>query len=267
MTLFQALVLGMVQGFSEFLPISSSAHLTLAPWFFGWSDPGLSFDVALHVGTTVAVLWYFRREWVELFWSAFRILGQRGARTVVERRLVFIVLATVPAVIAGVLLEDLAEARFRAPALIATALIVMGGVLWLSDRWSASRRDLDDMTWGDALLIGLAQTLSLVPGVSRSGSTIATGRLLRFDRQSAARFSFLLSLPVTAGAAMLKAPEAVRAATSALPLLVGVVAAAVSGWIAIAVLLRFVARHSYGVFALYRLLLGLLVFLVLFVRG
>jgi undecaprenyl-diphosphatase len=267
MTLLQALALGLIQGFSDFLPISSSAHLTLAPWLFGWSDPGLSFDVALHVGTAVAVLWYFRREWVELFLSAFRIVGQRGARTAAERRLLFIVLATVPAVIAGVLLQDLAEARFRAPGLIATALIVMGGVLWLSDRRSKSSRDLDEMKWGDALLVGVAQTLSLVPGVSRSGSTIATGRLLRFDRQSAARFSFLLSLPVTVGAAALKAPEAWRAATSIAPLVVGVVAAAVSGWIAIAVLLRFVARHSYGVFALYRLLLGLLVFLVLFIRG
>jgi undecaprenyl-diphosphatase len=267
MTLFQALVLGLVQGFSEFLPISSSAHLALAPWFFRWSDPGLSFDVALHVGTALAVFWYFRREWAELTVSALRILGHGGARTDAERRVVFIVLATVPAVIAGVLLQDLAEARFRAPALIATALIVMGGALWLSDRWSKSSRFLDEMKWGDAVYIGLAQTLSLVPGVSRSGSTIATGRLLRFDRQSAARFSFLLSFPITVGAAVLKAPDAVRAATNVAPLVIGVVSAAVSGWIAIDVLLRFVVRRSYGVFALYRLLLGLVVFLVLVVRG
>ncbi len=267
MTLLQALALGLVQGLSEFLPISSSAHLTLVPWLFGWTDPGLAFDVALHVGTLVAVLWYFRREWVALLGSFARIVTHRRVRSPDEWRVVFLVVGTVPAVIAGVALENLAETRFRSPALIATTLIVMGIILWWSDRWSPADRPLSGMRWADALGIGIAQALSLVPGVSRSGATITGARLLRFDRQSAAVFSFLLSLPVTAGAAVLKAPEALRTASEVRLLAVGVLAAAVSSWIAIAVLLRFVVRHSYGIFALYRVLLGAAVLLVVAVRA
>ena len=153
------------------------------------------------------------------------------------------------------LLEDYAETTFRSPTLIALTLIVMGIVLWAADRYAPRDRPLASMTLRDAVLIGLAQIFALVPGVSRSGSTMTAGRALRLDRQSAATFSFLMSMPVTAAAAVLKAPVLFRA-DDITPLIVGIVAAAVSGWLAIAVLLRYVGRHSYGVFALYRLALG-----------
>jgi undecaprenyl-diphosphatase len=255
MTVFQALILGLVQGLGEFLPISSSAHLVLTPWVFGWPDPGLAFDVALHVGTLVAVLWYFRAEWVRLTQSGIALLRTRRADTEEKQRVLFIVIATIPAAIAGVLLEDYAESTFRSPTLIALTLIVMGIVLWAADRYAPRDRPLGQMRVRDAILIGLAQIFALVPGVSRSGSTMTAGRALRLDRQSAAVFSFLMSMPITAAAAVLKAPTLLRAEDRT-TLVIGIVAAAASGWIAIAVLLRYVTRHSYGVFALYRLALG-----------
>ncbi|HEX4934809.1 MAG TPA: undecaprenyl-diphosphatase UppP [Gemmatimonadaceae bacterium] len=266
MTVFQALVLGVLQGLAEFLPISSSAHLALAPWVFGWQDPGLAFDVALHLGTLVTVLWYFRKEWGALTLSAVAILRQRAVRTPDEWRLVYLVIGTVPAAIAGLLLEEKAETTFRAPALMATTLMIMGAILWSSDRFLPQQRALDSMTWKDALVIGIAQACALVPGFSRSGSTITGARLLKLDRTSAAVFSFLLSMPVTAAAALLKVPDAVREGISA-PLLVGVVSAAVSSWLAISVLLKYVSRHSFGIFALYRLALGVLIFSLLAQRG
>ncbi len=267
MTAFQALVLGLLQGLSEFLPISSSAHLTLAPWAFGWRDPGLAFDVSLHVGTLVALLWYFRRDWYALIVAGLRILRQRAIRTPDERRAAFLVVATVPAAIAGLLLEDLAETAFRAPALIAGALMIMGAILWATDRFARRDRELDAMRWGDAIGVGLSQALALVPGVSRSGATISAARALGFTREGSAVFSFLLSMPVIAAAAVLKAPEALREGLPLGPLAIGVAAAAVSSWLAIAILLRFVTRHSYGIFALYRLLLGVAVFLLLAYRA
>ena len=267
MTVFQAVILGLVQGLAEFLPISSSAHLVLTPWIFGWSDPGLAFDVALHVGTLVAVLWYFRAEWVRLTRSAFAVLRHRRADTDDTRRFVYLVIATVPAAIGGLLLEDYAETTFRSPRLLAVTLIVMGLVLWAADRFAPRNRPLGAMRWRDALFIGLAQVLALVPGVSRSGSTMTAGRALHFDRQSAAVFSFLMSMPVTAAAAVLKVPDLVRTEGISTPLVAGIVSAAVSSWLAIAVLLRYVARHSFGVFALYRLALGAVILLLLASRG
>ena len=266
MTIFQAVVLGLLQGLSEFLPISSSAHLTLAPWLFGWPEPGLAFDVALHVGTLAAILWYFRSEWIALVASAFRILRTRRIETLEERRTLFLIIATIPAGIAGLLLEKYAETVFRAPAIIASALIVVGVLLWFVDRVSPKQRPLGVMRWTDALLIGLAQVFALIPGVSRSGSTITAGRALGFDRPSAAVFSFLMSMPIIAAAAVLKVPDAVRDGVSA-QLVAGVLASAVSGWLAIAVLLRYVSRRSFAVFAVYRVLLGAFILGVLALRG
>jgi undecaprenyl-diphosphatase len=267
MTVFQAVVLGLVQGLAEFLPISSSAHLVLTPWVFGWSDPGLSFDVALHVGTLVAVLWYFRAEWVSLTKSAFALVRTRRADTEDKRRFLFLVAATIPAAVGGVLLEDYAETTFRSPALMAVTLMVMGVVLWAVDRFAARDRPLSSLGLRDAVLIGLAQVLALVPGVSRSGSTMTAGRALRFDRQSAAVFSFLMSMPVTAAAALLKVPDLLRTEGITATLVAGVVSAGVSSWLAIAVLLRYVSRHSFGVFAVYRLALGALILILLASRG
>lgn len=267
MTVFQAVILGLVQGLAEFLPISSSAHLVLTPWVFGWSDPGLSFDVALHLGTLVAVLSYFRAEWVKLTRSAFALLRTRRADTEEKRRFLYLVVATIPAAVAGVLLEGYAETTFRSPALMAVTLMVMGVVLWIVDRYAPQDRPLASLTLRDAVLVGLAQVLALVPGVSRSGSTMTAGRALRLDRQSAAVFSFLMSMPVTAAAAILKVPDLLRSEGITATLVAGVISAALSSWLAIAVLLRYISRHSFGVFAVYRLALGALILTLLATRG
>jgi undecaprenyl-diphosphatase len=267
MTSFQALVMGILQGLTEFLPISSSAHLALAPWLFGWKDPGLAFDVALHFGSLLAVLWYFRAEWARLIGAAVSMIRTRRVETIEQRRVLFLIIATIPGAIGGLLLEKKAESAFRAPALTATALIVMGIILWISDRFSRMDRRLPAMGWLDSLLIGLSQVLALVPGVSRSGATVTTGRLLGFDRESAAIFSFLMSMPIIAAAVVLKGPEALHLHEPALSLIIGVVASALSAWLAISVLLRYVIKHSYGIFAVYRILLGIGVFVILYVRG
>ena len=259
MTVFQALVLGIIQGLSEFLPISSSAHLALAPWILHWRDPGLAFDVALHFGTLVAVLWYFRAEWVALVLAARDIVVRRRVETDRERRVIFLILATIPGAIAGLAFEKQAESTFRDPRLVATALIVMGVLLWAIDRFARRNRQLGQMRWLDALLIGIAQMFAIIPGVSRSGSTITAGRALAFEREDAAIFSFLMSMPIIAAAAVLKVPQALREQGLSAPMIVGVLASALSGWLAIAVLLRVVTRHSYGVFAAYRIVLGLAV--------
>jgi undecaprenyl-diphosphatase len=266
MTVFQALVLGIIQGLTEFLPVSSSAHLALAPFVLGWADPGLAFDVALHLGTLVAVLWFFRDEWVRLLGSAWQIVRTRRIDTPEQRRVLYLIIATIPAAIVGKLLGDYADTTLRSPRLIATTLIVLGVVLWFVDRIASQARSLDSMRWPQALAVGVAQVFALVPGVSRSGSTITAGRALGFSRESAAVFSFLMSMPITAAAAILKVPEALQQPGPKLPLVVGVLASGVSGWLAISVLLRYVSRHSYGVFAVYRVLLGLLIFALVMSR-
>lgn len=258
MTVLQALVLGVLQGLAEFLPISSSAHLTLAPWLMGWQDPGLAFDVALHLGTLVAVIWYFRKDIGELFAAVISVLGKRKIESASERQAMFLIVATVPAAIAGLLVADYAETVFRTPQLIAVALMLMGVVLWFVDRYAGKERALGSMNYRDAVAIGVAQACALLPGVSRSGSTMTAARALGFDRSAAARFSFLLSPIITAAAVALKVPDALREGIN-LPLIVGVTAAAVSSWLAIAVLMRYIVRNSFAVFAGYRLLLGAVV--------
>jgi undecaprenyl-diphosphatase len=267
MTVLQAIVLGVLQGLTEFLPVSSSAHLALAPWLFGWPEPGLSFDVALHLGTLVAVLVYFRREWIALVAAAVEILRRRRIDTVEQRRVLYLIVATIPGGIAGLLLDKWAEHAFRAPVLIAVMLIVLGLLLWLVDRAVSESRSLDQITIRDAILIGCAQMFAVIPGVSRSGSTITAGRALALDRESAATFSFLMSMPIIAAAAVLKVPHALRESGVTAPLVAGVLASAISGFLAIAVLLRFVSRHSYGVFAAYRFVLGAAIIALVFLGG
>jgi undecaprenyl-diphosphatase len=266
-TIFQALVLGLLQGLAEFLPISSSAHLAIAPWLFHWPDPGLSFDVALHFGTLIAVIWYFSGEWMSLLRAAWQIVITRRIVTVEQKRAAFLIVATIPGGIFGLLLEKRAETAFRNPALIACALIVLGILLWVADRVASVDRPITRMTWLDAILIGVAQVFALIPGVSRSGSTITAGRALGFDRNGAAAFSFLLSMPIIAAAVILKVPHVIRETGMSVPLAVGVAASAISGWLAISVLLKYVSRHSYGVFALYRVVLGVAVLAIYFARG
>lgn len=267
LTVFQAFVLGALQGLTEFLPVSSSAHLSLTPWVMGWQPAGLGFDLALHVGTLLALGWYFRQEWRALFLGGLTLVRHRRPVDDASRRTWFIIIATIPAAVAGVLLEEYAETIFRAPIVTAVALIVMGAVLWLVDAKVPPVRERASMTWRDALLIGCAQCLALVPGVSRSGSTITAGRALGFTRADAAVFSFLMSMPIILAAALFKVPDAVRATGVTLPLLAGVASAAVSSWLAISVLLRFVSKRSYGVFAVYRVILGAVILTLIATRG
>lgn len=265
-TVWQAAVLGTLQGLAEFLPISSSAHLALAPWAFGWPEPGLPFDVALHVGTLVALVSFFWVEWVALTRAAISVVGKGRAESIAEKRAVFLVIATIPGGIFGLLLEKQAETIFRAPALTATALVIMGALLWWADHAAPANRPLAAMTWKQALLVGCAQVFALVPGVSRSGATITAARALRFDRQSAAVFSFLMSMPIIAAAAVLKVPKLVADGIDA-PIVVGVAAAALSSWLAIAVLLRFIRNNGFAVFAIYRFALGAAIYGLVWYRG
>lgn len=268
MEIVRAAVLGLLQGLTEFLPVSSSAHLALTPWLLGWPDPGLAFDVALHLGTLVAVLWYFRAEWVSIGGAAVELLRTRRLDAPEKRRVVHLAIATVPGGLAGLAFKTQAETVFRNPALTAGALIAMGTLLWAVDQWSREERPLDSVRWRDALLIGCAQMFAIIPGVSRSGSTITAGRALCLDRQSAAVFSFLMSMPITAAAVLHELPQALREAGGlTLPLVIGVLTAGISSWLAISVLLRYVSRHSYGIFAAYRWLLGLAVIAVYSLRG
>jgi undecaprenyl-diphosphatase len=267
MTPFQAIVLGIIQGLSEFLPISSSAHLTLTPWLLGWEDPGLAFDVALHFGTLLAVLWYFRMEWLALIRAAFGIITTGRIETPEKRKVVYLIIATIPGAIGGLVLQSRAESAFRSPQIIAIALIVLGAVLWIVDKVVDQRRILGEMRWIDSLLIGLSQVIALIPGVSRSGATITTARGLRFDREAAAEFSFLMSMPIIAAAVVLEGPKALQQGGLTNELMSGVVASAISGWLAISILMRYVSRHSYGIFAAYRILLGIGVLAVVYARG
>jgi undecaprenyl-diphosphatase len=242
-----AALLGLIQGLTEFLPVSSSAHLALAHWLTGWTfgDRGnLVFDVALHAGTLVALLIYFGRDWIAL-------LTKRG------RLLWYVLAACVPGAIFGVLLEKKAETAFRAPLHIAILLGVMGVVLFAAEAVGKKKRELGAMTWRDAIWIGLSQALAIMPGVSRSGITMTTALFLDLDREAAARFSFLLATPITAGAVLWESRHLAHggvAAIGAAPLLVGVVVAAVSGLACIHFLLRFLQRHTFYPFAIYRVL-------------
>jgi undecaprenyl-diphosphatase len=250
---FQALLLGIVQGLGEFLPISSSAHLILVPRYLNWPDPGLAFDVALHLGTLLAVLIYFRTDLIR-FVHAF--LSPRDVTLASDRRLVGqILLATVPGAVLGLLFEHRIETTFRSPGLVACTLIGLGVVLALADRLNRGNKEIPDITWTMALAIGLAQGLALIPGISRSGITITTALFLGVVRPAAARFSFLMSIPIIAGAGILKAPE-IFAAPDKLPVLLGFTGSAVSGFLAIWILLRYVQARSFMPFVVYRWLLG-----------
>jgi undecaprenyl-diphosphatase len=266
-TTFQAIVLGLLQGLAEFLPISSSAHLALAPWLFGWPDPGLSFDVALHFGTLIAVVWYFWDELGKLIKAAWQIVLTQKIVTTEQRRAALLIVGTIPGGIAGLALEHKADTTFRNPALIAGVLAALGVILWLADRAGRTDRTMNQIGWKDAILIGLAQMFALIPGVSRSGSTITAARALGLERNSAAAFSFLLSVPIIAAAAVLKVPHVLHDSGLSLPLVAGVITSAISGWLAIKVVLRYVSRHSYGVFAIYRVIVGIIMIAIYFHRG
>jgi undecaprenyl-diphosphatase len=257
-TALQAFWLGVVQGLSEYLPISSSAHLILVPRFMHWPDPGLAFDVALHLGTLLAVLIYFWKHLLQLVKAVSRPADPMLAA---DRRLVAnILLATIPGAIAGLLLEHKAETTFRSPQLIGCTLIVMGLLLLLADYSTRAEKSLADITWGIALVLGFAQALALIPGVSRSGITITVALFLGLARPDAARFSFLMSIPIIAGAGLLKFKQILLSPDHA-ALCAGFTGAAISGYLAIWILLRYVQRNRYTPFVLYRWALGAFVLL------
>jgi undecaprenyl-diphosphatase len=259
MDLFQAVVLGSIQGLGEFLPISSSAHLILAPWLFGWNDPGLAFDVALHFGTLAAVLLYFGFDWVAIAMTGLgrSTRGHSGAHYP-RNFLWLLAIATIPGALIGYLLEHQAETIFRNPLLIALTLTLAGYILYWADKRLRSRKDLERISWSDGALVGLAQALAIIPGVSRAGATISSALLLGIDRVSAARFSFLLSTPIIFGATVMKL-KSFFAAGVGLTEMVGIFTAAFTGYCAIASLVRFVSTVSYKVFFWYRFALALVI--------
>jgi undecaprenyl-diphosphatase len=253
MSPLQAAVLGAVQGLSEFLPISSSAHLYVIPTLLGWPYAGLAFDVALHWGTLLALLVAFGRTWWTLARDA--IAGAPGPRAVARRTWAKLAAASVPAAVAGLLVEDLASSTFRAVWLQAGTLAVFGFLLWWVDKVAPSRDGEEIPGWRECLLIGAAQALALVPGVSRSGITMTAGRALGVSRVAAARFSFLLATPITFGAGLLE----MRHLSPDLPagtLAIGVVSAAIVGLLAIRGLLRWLAHAGFGAFFVYRLVVA-----------
>jgi undecaprenyl-diphosphatase len=268
MNFLQAATYGIVQGLGEFLPISSSAHLTLLPWFLGWEDPGLAFDVALHVGTLLALLVYFRRDLIDFAGAFLAIARERRIGEDPTRRLaVYVLCGSLPGAVIGYLLEKRAEDTFRNPLIIAAAMATLGTALFFVDRFAKQARHLGTMSLKDAILIGLAQACAIVPGVSRSGATITAARAFGFDRESSARFSFLLAIPITAGAALVKVPKLLHATKDVAPLAVAVAMAAVSGYLALGFLMRWVQTRSYLPFVIYRVLFAVTVVAVYFTRG
>ncbi len=260
MDAFQAIVLGIVQGLTEFLPISSSGHLRIVPAFFGWDDPGAAFTAVVQIGTMAAVLLYFRRDLWRIASAWVRSLRDREERRTLDARLGwYIILGTIPISVLGLAFKDPIETEFRSLTLIGTTLIVFGLVMLLAEKVSRRERELDSLTVRDGVVIGCAQALALVPGVSRSGATISAGLFLNFDRTAAARYSFLLSVPAVVLSGLF---ELRRAGQGGLPVGATVVAtllAFVTGYASIAFLLRYLVRHSIGVFVGYRVILGALV--------
>jgi undecaprenyl-diphosphatase len=271
LSILQAIVLGITQGATEFAPVSSSGHLILVPWLFGWSilrDPELNktFDVALHMGTFVGALAYFWRDVARYLTAWVRSIRSRSIRGTDERLAWALVIGTIPGAVAGAAFEGFITDSLGQPWLIAVMLAVFGVVLYVVDRLASQRRHLDDVTVRDGLVLGVAQALALQPGVSRSGVTITAGRAFGLDRPTAARFSFLLSLPIIAGAGVFKGVDLARSGIPAgmgWPFVWGMIASAVSGFLVIWFMLAYLRRRDFALFMWYRLAVAALVFLVI----
>lgn len=266
MSILQAIILGLVQGATEFAPVSSSGHLILVPWIFGWmligdADVKKSFDVALHMGTLLGALIYFRHDVIRYARAWFHSIGTRKMSTPDERIAWALVAGTIPGAIAGALFENVIQEQLGAPWLIAVMLVPFGLLLVVVDRRARSDRAFDTIGPRDGLLLGTAQALALQPGVSRSGVTITAARAMGLDRESAARFSFLLSLPIIAGAGAYKAVDLAQTGLQghAGEFVAGIVASAISGFLVIWGLLKYLRRHDFLVFLWYRLALAALV--------
>jgi undecaprenyl-diphosphatase len=263
MTAVQAIVLGMVQGITEFLPISSSAHLILVPWLFGWPDQGLTFDVVLHAGTLLAILSFFWRDWCQMALSLF----PGGPNSAAEKQansklLVWVTCATVPAAVAGFFAQKTVETSLRSPFLLSITLIGVALLLWLAEKTSRLEKDLTKVSLVDAMSIGCAQALALFPGTSRSGVTITTGLFLGFTREAAARFSFLLSAPIIAGAGLKKLLDLSHAGVpdaDRIPMVLGFLSSLLVGYLTIKFLMRYLQRNTLLIFVCYRVALGMII--------
>ena len=263
MDYLQAVIFGIVQGITEFLPISSTAHLVLLPWFMGWEDPGLTFNVALHLGTLVALIWFFRVEWIAFARSAVNLTQGNGSGPN-ERMVQFIAVATLPGALVGLFAENLIETYLRSPLVISFTLIALALVLVAAEMRGRREKSLEQVSWMDAIVIGVAQALSLVPGVSRSGVTITAALFRGLTREAAARFSFFLSTPLIAGAVAKKTFDLANGGVSGAELTVlavGIAVSALVGYLAIGFLLRYLATNTTYAFIYYRIGLGIVVFL------
>ena len=285
-TILQAIVLGIIQGATEFIPISSSAHLIIVPWLFGWNDPALTslaFDVALHLGTLAAVLVFFAADWVRLAKGAWLSMRERKIGDDPDRKLAwFVVIGTIPGAVAGMLFESKIDRIFHEPgvpvqpqAMIAMALIIiwLGAMLLLAEKLAHHVKSLDQATLKDAVLIGLAQALAIFPGVSRAGSTMTAGLGLGLKREAAAKFSFLLSAPIIAGAGLKSLTEVLSGLktgavvqTDLVLFLVGIAAAAVSGFFVIRFLMKYLTNHPVDIFVYYRWGLAAIIIIVALTR-
>jgi undecaprenyl-diphosphatase len=264
MSLLEVIVLGIVQGLTEFLPISSTAHLVVISRLWG-NDPGLAFDIALHMGTLAAVLIYFFRDWIQILGNGVGLrLGGDPALDRNRNLLWMLVLGTIPAGIAGLVFQKQADTVLRTPYTIGTTMIVVGIFLWWADRVGRGQKEIGHVTMGDSIAVGLGQMLSVIPGVSRSGITISTGLLRNLDRPTAARFSFLLSTPIILGAGAKDAWDLLKHKDTIPPemqtaFVVGILVSAVTGIATIAFFLNFLRRRSLTVFVAYRVIFGIMV--------
>lgn len=252
--------MGLLQGVTEFFPISSSAHLTLAPWIFNFPDPGLSFDIALHTGTLVAIIIALWGDWLNLAQGIIK-------RDIKSLRLFgFLLLTSIPGAIIGVLLEDKAKTVFRSPLLIALNLIIFGLILWAADHYFSEKKEIQSMKWLDSLLVGLAQGLAIIPGVSRSGATITAGRSLSFKREDAVKYSFMAALPIIAGASLFGLRNTSVSEMASATWIAGFLAAIASSIWAMKFLLRYVKTKNFNVFVWWRFALAALVILIFVLR-
>jgi undecaprenyl-diphosphatase len=274
-TAIQATILGLVQGLTEFLPVSSSGHLILVPWLFGWHlnmslDLQKTFDIALHLGTFIAVVVLMRRDVWRVLKAFFGSLWRRKIETADEKLAWLLLLSTIPAGMVGVAFENAIEEQLGRPLLVAILMIAFGGIMWAVDSLFARTKNLGSLRWYHALFVGVAQALALAPGVSRSGVTLSALRGLRISREAAVRYSFLLTIPIIGGSAAYKGLKVATGgglpAGTGEPFLIGTVTAAISGFVAAWFLLRYVRTHSLRPFVWYRFALGVLV-LALIVAG
>jgi undecaprenyl-diphosphatase len=265
MPLIEVIVLGIVQGLTEFLPISSTAHLAVIPWLFGWKDPGLAFDIALHVGTLAAILIYFLRDWLLVIAHGFglRVEGDPDLKRN-PKLLWFLVAATIPVGLFGYIFKEHAETTWRSPNVIGAMMIGVGVLLWLAERAGRRQKDLGHLSFVDSLAIGFAQVLAIVPGTSRSGVTIAAGLFRNLDRATAARFSFLLSTPAIGAAAAKDFYDLLKHEGGISPdmrtaFVVGILVSAITGCLVIRFLMNYLRKGTLNCFVIYRVIFGIIV--------